>query len=72
MSEKPTSTNASQDNTPIERWQWDIYEKHKVPVPYRFILETIRMNECSQSGGLCYRSSRKNLAKACLNPKRAT
>lgn len=56
----------------IENWQWVIYEKHKVPVQYRFILEAIRMNECNQPGGYCYRSSVKSLDTACLNPKRAT
>lgn len=56
----------------IENWQWVIYEKHKVPVQYRFILEAIRMNECNQPGGYCYRSDVKNLATACMNPKRAT
>lgn len=41
---------------PIKRWQWDIYEKHTVPIPYRFMMEAIRMKECNVPSGLCFRS----------------
>lgn len=46
----------SPTSKPIESWQWAIYEKHKVPVPYRFIVEAIRMKECNQPWGYCLRS----------------